>query len=50
MNEELQQLLEGLHLTKILEILEEEQSNAEKQQPTYSEFLLRLLRAQWHFR
>ncbi len=48
MTEELEQLLKGLHLKKILEIGDEEIQRAEKQQITYHEFLLRLVRPQWH--
>lgn len=48
MNDELEQLLKNLHLKKILEILEEELKRADEQQPSYTEFLLRLVRAQWH--
>lgn len=50
MNEELEQLLKSLHLKKILAIIEDELQNAEEQQLTYEDFLLRLLRAQWHFK
>lgn len=48
MNEELEQLLKGLRLRKILEIGDEEIRRAEKEQMTYHEFLLRLVRPQWH--
>jgi len=48
MNDELEQLLKNLHLKRILEILEEELKSADEQQPSYTEFLLRLVRAQWH--
>ena len=50
MNDELEQLLRNLHLKKILENLEEELNNADQQDLTYADFLLRLLRAQWHSR
>lgn len=50
MNEELEQLLKNLHLKKILAIVEDELQSADKQQPTYADFLLRLVRAQWHFK
>lgn len=50
MNDELEQLLKSLRLTRILAILKDELSTAEKEQPSYSEFLVRLLRAQWHHR
>jgi len=48
MRDELDQLLKTLHLTQIRQLLEEELQRAEKKQVTYSEFLLRLLRAEWH--
>jgi DNA replication protein DnaC len=47
-NDELEQLLKNLHLKKILEILDEEIKAADAAQPPYAEFLLRLMRAQWH--
>ena len=50
MNEELEQLLKNLHLKRILAIIEDELHNADEQQLTYADFLLRLLRAQWHFK
>ena len=46
LNEELDQLLKNLHLKRVLEILEEELAHAQKNDCTYQEFLLRLLRAQ----
>jgi DNA replication protein DnaC len=48
MNEQLDQLLQNLHLQKIREIADEEIRHAEQQQITYQEFLLRLVRPQWH--
>ncbi len=48
MNDDLDQLLKSLHLKKIHEIVEEEIQRAEQQQITYQEFLLRLMRPQWH--
>ncbi len=48
MTEELEQLLKNLRLKKILEICDEEFERAEKKQIPYHEFLLRLLRPQWH--
>ncbi len=48
MTDELEQLLKNLHLSRIHEILDDELNNAGQQQPTYVDFLLRLLRAQWH--
>jgi DNA replication protein DnaC len=49
-SEELDQLLKNLHLKRILEIYDEQIGAAEKEDPSYSEFLTRLLRAQWHNR
>lgn len=48
MNEELDQLLRNLHLKRIREVIEEELQHAEEQQLAYTDFLLRLVRAQWH--
>ena len=48
MRDELDQLLKSLHLPKIRQIIEQELQSAEKKQVTYSEFLIRLLRAEWH--
>lgn len=50
MNDELDQLLRSLHLRRIREILEKELAEAEKKDLSYTELLLRLLRAQWHHR
>src|SRR5207302_2544036 len=50
MSEELEQLLKNLKLRRMLEIYEEQLRAAEKQDVTYSEFLTRLLRAQWQHR
>ena len=50
MNEELDQLLKNLKLRRILEIYGEQLRTAEKEDPSYTEFFLRLLRAQWHTR
>ena len=50
MTEEIEQLLRNLHLKKILEIYDEVLRQAEKENPSYSEFFLRLLRPQWHAR
>ena len=44
MNDELDQLLERLKLRRIQEILERELTSAEKRNPSYSDFLARLLR------
>ncbi len=48
MSEELEQLLKSLHLRKMQELLEEELRRAEQDQIPYHEFLLRLVRPQWH--
>jgi DNA replication protein DnaC len=48
MRDELDQLLKNLHLAKIRQVIEQEFQHAEKKQVTYSEFLIRLLRAEWH--
>jgi DNA replication protein DnaC len=48
MTEELEQLLKNLHLTKILEILDDETQRADRDQIPYQDFLLRLVRPQWH--
>jgi DNA replication protein DnaC len=50
MTEELDQLLKNLKLKRLLEIYEEQQRAAEKEDVSYSEFVTRLLRAQWHAR
>jgi len=50
MKEELEQLLKSLHLGRMAEILDQELAEAAQGQPTYEEFLSRLLRAQWHNR
>lgn len=50
MNEELEQLLKNLRLKRILEIYEAYLRTAEKQQLSYTEFLVRLMRAQWQAR
>ena len=50
MNEELDQLLKNLKLRRILDIYEEQLRGAEKEDVSYTEFLTRLMRAQWHAR
>jgi DNA replication protein DnaC len=50
MTEELDQLLNNLKLRRIREIYDELVRAAEKEDVSYSEFLARLLRAQWHYR
>jgi len=49
-SDELEQLLKNLHLNRILDIYSEQLSAAEKEDVSYSEFLTRLLRAQYHHR
>lgn len=50
MTEELEQLLKNLHLNRILEIYEEQLRCAEKEDLSFTEFVLRLFRPQWHAR
>jgi hypothetical protein len=50
MTEELEQLLKNLKLRRILEIYEEQLRAADKDDISYSEFLTRLVRAQWQAR
>lgn len=50
MNEELQQLLQNLKLRRILDIYDEQLRAAEKEDVSYTEFAVRLMRAQWHAR
>lgn len=50
MNDEIEQLLANLRLGRILEIYDEELIKAQRQDQAHSEFLLQLLRAQWHAR
>lgn len=50
MNDDLQQLTKSLHLKRIAEIADDEIAHAEKNHLPYSEFLARLLRAQWQHR
>ena len=50
MTEELEQLLKNLKLRRILEIYDEQLRAAEKDDVSYSEFVTRLVRAQWHAR
>jgi len=48
MNDEIEQLLKNLHLSRVSEILDEELANADKQGLSYQDVIARLLRAQWH--
>ncbi len=50
MTEELEQLLKNLRLKRILEIVDDEITTAQKRDSTYQTFLVRLLRAQYHHR
>ncbi len=50
MTEELEQLLDNLKLRRIRDIYDEQVRAAEKEEVSYSEFLARLLRTQWHHR
>ena len=50
MDDNLEQLLKNLKLTRVLEVLERELARAEKNHPSYGEFLARLLREQYHHR
>jgi DNA replication protein DnaC len=50
MNDDLDQLLRNLHLGRIREIYDAQLKEAEKEEVSYTEFLLRLLRPQWHAR
>ena len=50
MTEELEQLLRNLHLRRILEIYDAHLKTAEKEDMTYTDFALGLLRPQWHAR
>ncbi|WP_005034653.1 IS21-like element helper ATPase IstB [Holophaga foetida] len=48
MRDDLEQLLKNLHLGRMAEILDQELEDASGEEPSYEEFLARLLRAQWH--
>jgi len=50
MTEELEQLLKNLRLKRMIEIYAEQLRAAEKGDISYTEFLLRLLRPEWHSR
>src|SRR3989475_12665124 len=47
MSEDIKQLLKNLRLRKIAEIIEAELEAARKNSPSYTDFLSRLLRAEW---
>ncbi len=48
MDDDLQQLLKSLGLTRVLEILDRELAKAEQAEPSYAAFLARLLREEHH--
>ena len=48
MTEELNQLLKNLRLAEIAEMLDEKLRLAEQEQPSYEDFLVGLVRPQWH--
>jgi len=50
MTEELEQLMKNLHLKRMLELYAEQLKAAEKEDVSYTEFLVRLLRAEWYSR
>ena len=50
MTEELEQLLKNLRLRRVFDIYEDQVRAAEKEDVSYTEFLTRLVRAQWHAR
>jgi DNA replication protein DnaC len=50
MNEDLEQLLKNLRLKRMIEIYAEQLRAAEKENISYEELLLRLLRPEWHSR
>jgi DNA replication protein DnaC len=50
MTEELEQLMKSLHMKRTFETYTEQLKSAEKEDITYSDFLARLLRAEWHSR
>ena len=49
MNDEMEQLLNNLKLKKIQQVLGRELARAEKHEPSYEQFLLRLLRHQYQY-
>jgi DNA replication protein DnaC len=48
MTEDLEQLFKNLNLRRTAEIFDDEIRKAERDQPTYEDFTLRLMRPQWH--
>src|SRR5437899_11780546 len=49
-NAALQQLLKNLKLRRVVDIYDEQLRAVEKEDVSYTEFLTRLMRAQWHAR
>ena len=50
MTDDVEQLLKNLKLRRVMEVYDEQLRAAEKEDVSYSEFVARLLRAQWHAR
>jgi len=50
LREDVEQLLANLQLRRIEQILDEELTSAEQDEPSYLDWLARLLRAQYHHR
>jgi DNA replication protein DnaC len=50
MTEELEQLMKNLRLKRAIEIYADQSRAAEKEHVSYTDFLARLLRAEWHYR
>jgi len=50
MTEELEQLMKNLHLKRTIAIYDQQLKAADKEDASYSDFLARLLRAEWHSR
>ena len=50
MNDELQQLLKSLGLGRVAEIYDEQLQLTQAESLTHTDFMLRLLRPQWHAR
>lgn len=48
MNDDLDQLLKNLKLRRMREILDAELARAESKKPSYSEFIARVLREEYH--
>src|SRR4030065_1417076 len=50
MTEELEQLMKNLHLKRTIAIYDQQLKPPDKEDASYSDFLARLLRAEWHSR